>query len=146
MVTTNDPDHPTEALLCKGQILESIRMAPKYANFGRISAEVPRHEKKISLTRGDGGPLSLELGPIRTPGVEANLQEIEAGERYELLVALTGPFESERIRATLQLETGVPESPRVTIPVYATLADSRAPRRTSKPSPPGTKGAQSASP
>jgi len=146
MVATNDPDHPTETLLCKGRILEALQMVPKYANFGRISAEVPRHEKKISLTRGDGGPLSLELGPIRTPGVEASLKEVEAGERYELLVALTGPFESERIRATLQLETGVAESPRVTIPVYATLANSQATRRTSKSSSPQTKGAQSASP
>jgi len=146
MVTTNDPDHPTEALSCEGQVLEPLKMIPKYANFGQISAEVPRHEKKISLTRGDGGPLSLELDPIRTPGVEANLKEIEAGERYELLVALTGPFEAERIRATLQLETGVPESPRVTIPVYATLADSRALRRNSKSSSPWAKGAQSASP
>jgi len=133
-------------LSCKGQILEPLKMAPKYLNFGRISPDEAKHEKTVLLARGDGGPVSLKLDPIRTPGVEANIKEIEAGEKYELLVTLTGPFESERIQTNLQLETGVVESPRVTIPVYATLVDSRVPKKDLNSGPPRGKGAQSVNP
>ncbi len=117
-VSTNDPNHPKETLVCKGRILEALKITPKYIHFGRASPEAPT-QKTVSITRGDGGPLSPKLAPINTQGLEAKINEIKPGEHYELVATLTPPFTSTRIQATLQLETGVPQSPIATIPVHA---------------------------
>ena len=140
IVTTNDPDHPRETLVCKGQILEPLKMMPNNVNFGNISPQASTLQKTISLTRGDGGPLNPKLAPINTPGVEASIKEIEPGKRYELVVKLTPPFKSRRLAATLQLETGSAEAPTVTIPVYATIVPPRAPREDRAMGPPRPKG------
>ena len=146
IVTTNDPNHPREALLCKGQILEPLKMMPNHVNFGNVSHEASTLQKTISLTRGDGGPLNPKLAPINTPGVEASIKEIEPGERYELVVKLTPPLRSPRLAATLRLETGAAEAPAVTIPVYATIASPPAPKEDRTVGPPRPKGTPPDSP
>jgi len=82
-------------------------------------------EQTLTLTRGDGGPLAPKLEPVETPGIEAKLTEAERGERYELAVTLAKGAELERSRAVLTLQTGVAESPTVTIPVYVMLSGRR---------------------
>ena len=65
--------------------------------------------------------MNLKLQPVTIKGVEASLNELEPGERYELEVALKPPFASERIRTNLVLETGLDKAPTVKIPLYATV-------------------------
>ena len=132
--------------MCKGQILEPLKMTPNHVNFGNVSHEASSLQKTISLTRGDGGPLNPKLAPVNTPGIEASLKEIERGERYELTVKLTPPLKPPRLAATLQLETGAAKAPTVTIPVYATIASPSAPREDRTMGPPRPKGAPPQSP
>ena len=96
-------------------------MSERRINFGKVPSSGPAQHKTIVLTRGDGGPPKLKLKPIESPNVKAQIREVKAGERYELKVTLEPPFETERIRTVLTLETGVAEAPTATIPVYATI-------------------------
>jgi len=132
--------------VCKGQILEALKMMPNNVNFGNVSPEASSLQRTISLTRGDGGPLNPKLAPVNTQGVEASIKEIEPGERYELDVKLAPPFKQPRLGATLQLETGIAEAPTVTIPVYARITSPPAPREDLIVGPPRPKGAPPPSP
>jgi hypothetical protein len=140
VVTTNDPSHPKETLVCKGQVLEPFNITPKLVNFGLVSPAGPARQKTLSITRGDGDALKLKLLPIKAEAVAASLNEVEPGERYELVVSLNPPLAAQRIRASLQLETGVPQSPTATIPVYATIARRVGAEQHPKPPPSRSKG------
>ena len=121
VVSTNDPTHKQITLICKGQILEAVTMNPKRVSFGQISKKDPARTKKVVLTRGDGGPLSLKLLPIASENVKAELREVEPGERYELEVTLAPPFKSERVHTNVRLETGVPEAPTTSLAIHARI-------------------------
>lgn len=96
-------------------------MSERRINFGKVPSSGPAQHKTIVLTRGDGGPPKPKLKPIESPNVKAKIREVKAGERYELDVTLEPPFETERIRTVLTLETGVAQAPTATIQVYATI-------------------------
>lgn len=128
-VTTNDPEHPTENLLCNGQILEPVSLSTKRVNFGRVSRKDPAPPKTVTITRGDAGPLDLKLRPVESEGLAAQLREIEPGERYELEITLSPPLKSDRVRANVIVETGIEKAPTASIPVYASVV----PRLEAKP-------------
>ena len=116
-------------------MLVPVNTRPRAVNFGQVPRDGSVHRKKVTITRGDAGPLTPKLAPIEIQGVEAQLKEIEAGERYELEVTLTPPFKSDRLRGSLKLETGLADAPNVSIPLYGTIAPrvTATPRRFSVP-------------
>ena len=120
-VSTNDPEHATEYLTCKGTVKEAVRMNPKNLSFGRIPRKADPQTKKITLTRGDGGPLALKLLGKTPNNIEAKLHEIEPAQHYELEVTVNPPFASDRLSATLKLDTGVPEAPTASVRVFASV-------------------------
>ena len=120
-VSTNDPNAPTVKLTCAGKILEPLYMNPKVISFGRISRKDNPPPKTATITRGDGGPLKLKLKTLKTPGFKVELREIEAREKYELEVQIIPPFNSRRTRVNLEFDTGIPESPTVTLRAYASI-------------------------
>jgi hypothetical protein len=132
-VTTNDPKHAVEHLICMGTILEAVRITPKNLNFGRISRRSEVQTKKVVLTRGDGGPIKLKLLGDAPSSIEVKLTEIEPGERYELEATVRPTFASERVSANLRLETGVADAPAASVRVFATVTPriSLQPRRVS---------------
>lgn len=136
-VTTNDPAHAKQELVCKGQILEPILLKPKRINFGQISRTTPPAPKKILITPGDAEGFAPKLLPVDTPGLTAVLREVEPGKRFELEVAVQPPFTSNRLRANLKLQTGVSEAPIASIPVYASVSPRvhAMPRRVMIPNP-----------
>jgi hypothetical protein len=92
---------------------------PKLLNFGQVSRLQSIPPKKAILRRGDGGPISPKLKPFELSGVEADLKEIEPGERYELEVRLSQEFDGKLGRADLNIETGIPEAPVIKFQVFA---------------------------
>lgn len=103
-------------------MLVPINVRPRAVNFGQIPRDGSTRQKKVTITRGDAGPLNLKLAPIEAQGLTAQLKEIEPGERYELEVTLAPPFKSERVRANVRLETGLADAPDASVPVYGTIA------------------------
>lgn len=98
-------------------------MSPSRVNFGQIESSAESQRKTVKITRGDGGPLALELVPLEHANVQASLREIEPGERYELDIDLRPPWPKNRyVRADLKLKTGVSQASEESIRVYATIA------------------------
>ena len=120
-VTTNDPEHPSVDLTCVGQIRDAAKIEPKSINFGSVSRKSPPQHKKVIITRGDAGPLKLQLKPFSVSGFDVQLREIEPGERYELDVTMTLPLGTNRTRAEVELDTGVAEAPTISVPVFARM-------------------------
>lgn len=59
---------------------------------------------------------------IANKNVQAEVREIEPGEKYELTVTLLPPFGPKRVSVQLKLQTGVVEAPELTLPIYAIVA------------------------
>lgn len=121
-VTTNDPEHIKESLVCAGSVLAPFQMQPKSLNFGQVDRDSGTVRKIIKLTRGDGGPLAPELVPLEHKNIEASLREITPGEEYELDVAISPPWQGRTLSTNLTLKTGISESPEETIRLYARIA------------------------
>jgi hypothetical protein len=134
MVATNDPQHPQEKLVCKGKLLEPVRITPEFVNLGRLPADAPS-QSVVSIGRGDGPPIAPKVAPINTQGLSATIKEITPGERYDLVLTLTPPLRSGRFSNNIQLETGVPQAPNASVSVLGVVAPPRAAEPTTE-SPP----------
>jgi hypothetical protein len=98
-----------------------FKAAPRYATFRGFDDATTPLPAKITITRGDGGPLDLEIVKTGKAGIDAELREVEPGTRYELTVNLSPPQKTGRLRSWVRLKTGVKEMPQTTIPVWAEI-------------------------
>ena len=121
-MTTNDPKHQRETLVCKGRARVAYKTDPRLLNFGRLTRHDGPQHKTVRITAGDGGPLSLEVLPAKNPGVEAALRQVKAGEEYELEVTIKPPLPAGKLRERVKLKTGIARVPELAIPVHATIA------------------------
>jgi hypothetical protein len=108
-------------LTCKGHVLVPFKTMPRYANFRNIEPETLPMPQTVTIRRGDGGPLDLEIVRAGAKGIEAELREIKPGEHYELMVSVHPPQKPGRLRSWVRVKTGVEKVPESTIPVYATI-------------------------
>jgi hypothetical protein len=129
-VVTNDAKNPNPTLQCEGSVKVPFEMHPSMVSFSQVKRSDEAQRKTVKITRGDAGPLALELAPIAHKNIKAALREIEPGEKYELDVELVPPWPSRTVQAYLTLKTGVEQAPQEQIRVYARVA----PRLASSPS------------
>ena len=80
--------------------------------------------QKVTIQKGDGGPLKLEIVDVGREGIDAVLHEIVPGERYELIVGLAPPIKAGQLRSWVRVKTGVEEMKETTVPVYAKIPQS----------------------
>ena len=78
----------------------------------------------VRIKRGDAGPLKLEVVDGGKPGIEAYLEEIKAGEEYDLVVSLVPPMKPGQLRSWVRIKTGAADAPEKTVPVYAKIPES----------------------
>ncbi|MBU0617999.1 MAG: DUF1573 domain-containing protein, partial [Planctomycetes bacterium] len=121
-VTTNDAKNQSPTLACEGSVKVPFEMQPTAVNFSQIERGGEAQRKTVKITRGDAGPLALELAPVEHENIAATLREVEQGELYELDVELVPPWPNRAIQANLTVKTGVEEVPEEKIRVYARVA------------------------
>ena len=129
-MTTNDPEKPNVKLTCAGKVLVPFQTAPRTVNFGKLRRDAPAQTKTVTITRGDGGPLKLDVLPTSNKRVKTELREVEPGEKYALEVTIEPPWPNDRFRGRINIATGVPETPRSSIALYANIT----PRLVAQPS------------
>jgi hypothetical protein len=122
-VTTNDPEHESVSLHCKGHVYVPFTTEPSRVSFGRIKRDQKTHYQTVTLVRGDAGPIKPEIVPFKYLGLEAQMCEIEPGELYELEISVGPPYPNGRFRHILNLRTGVEEAPEATLMVYGTMLE-----------------------
>jgi len=120
-VTTNDPNHPNVTLVCKGKVLVPFNVKPRTLRFSKIKRSSPEQNRKATITRGDGGPLNLELVPVKGDNITASLREVEPGEEYELDVTIKPPWPEKKLRHSLTIKTGIADAPKADIVVYGEI-------------------------
>jgi hypothetical protein len=114
----------TVALQVRGELWESIQATPNSALFGNVPAsqgkEVPLVRK---LTVANNTETPVKLGDIRHshPAFAGELKEIVPGKQWELMVTLKMPQPTGVLSATLELDTGISDPPKLTIPCSAYL-------------------------
>jgi len=121
-IATNDPANQQVTLWCKGQVRGAFRDLDWIVAFDPIERTAGPQSKTIALHRGDGGPISPEVIPVKTEGVKTALREIKPGEHYELDVTLSPPWPNERINELITIKTGVAEMPEHSVHVTADVA------------------------
>jgi hypothetical protein len=121
-VVTNDAKNQNPTLVCEGSVKVPFEMQPTMVNFTQIERGAEAQRKTVKITRGDAGPLALELMPLEHENVKATLREVEQGELYELDVELVPPWPNRAIQAYLTVKTGVEEVPEEKIRVFARVA------------------------
>ena len=122
-VTTNDPNQPSDTLVCVGNVLVPFETAPRTVNFGRLKRSAEAQSKTVILTRGDGGPLHPVLQPSKNPNIKTDLREVEPGEKYALDVTIQPPWPNNpRLRDVIRIDTGIPQASQGTVTVYAQIA------------------------
>lgn len=90
-------------------------------NFGQIRRNTPAVTKKLLLSRGDGGPIAPKLGPIRQPGLQAEIRTIEEGAHYELTATFSPPWPNGRVNTSITIMTGVMQAPKERIRIVANV-------------------------
>jgi hypothetical protein len=123
-ITTNDPKQQKVGLKARGKILVPFKTSPRFITFRNIDPNSSPQPVVVKVTRGDGGPLDLEIERFGKQGIEAVLEEVKAGEEYHLIIGVSPPQKPGRLRSWIRLKTGVKEMPEKTIPIYAEIPQS----------------------
>lgn len=118
-ITTNDPRNPKTTLTCEGVIRGAFKGPAPRARFGKIDRDSGPQTKTLAIRRGDGGPITPEIGPIKGGNVTTALREITAGEHYELDVTVSPPWPNRRITTSFNVKTGVAKAPEEAVIVTA---------------------------
>ena len=123
-VYSNDPKHVKETLTGNVKVLVPFKTTPSVANFREIDDQTTPLPQTVTIKRGDGAPLKLEIVNAGQEGINTLLEEIEPGEHYELVIGLSPPMKPGRMRSWVKLKTGVEEVPETTVPVYGDIPNS----------------------
>lgn len=129
-VETNDRATPVAQLEGVAEVKSAVRLNPSTVNFGQFSRRAEAQTKTIELSRGDAGPIKPSVVSTGNPQFEAEIKEIEAGEKYELIVTAKPPWPNDMLRGTLVIDTGVTRSPKEQVTLFARIT----PRLTATPS------------
>lgn len=116
-VTTNDPAHAQVLIPVRGEVRPLYELKPAAVTFTDLDPDA-RQTLTIALENKFDRPLPLRLKEGQELGkFEAELKEIEAGQKYELIVSTRPPLGEGRHGTTVVLETGVADLPAVSVPV-----------------------------
>jgi hypothetical protein len=121
IATTNDRANPSLTLECVANVLSAMKFEPENVNFGSVKRDGGVQKTVVKITRGDAGPLKPKVLTTGNPQIEAELSEIEPGEKYELTVNAAPPWPEGMLRGAIQIETGVEQEPMKTVSVSATI-------------------------
>ncbi len=119
VVNTNDPKNDRAILTCKSRVLSPFKLEPRMLKFQRIKRSSEKATSEITIKRGDGDPIKPTVEGGLRAGLQAEIEEIAAGEEYKLKVTLTKPWPARELRTSLRLGTGITRVPHQNVTVYA---------------------------
>jgi hypothetical protein len=117
-IDSNDPDNPAFALHIQGQIADPIELEPRLLFFGRIPSQAAVTGTVMLAASG-----THRLGPVEAR-VESPVFAVEVGpvvsnKTVQLTVVSRPPLPEGLTRTALQIQTGNPKLPTMTITVSA---------------------------
>jgi hypothetical protein len=122
-VFTNAPKPEAMVTLkIEGEVWDPVAFEPQSVNFGRLTAESEGGTglfQRVTITNNMDSP--AELSDIRStsPLFQVEAKTLESGKKFELLVTVVSPLNPGNTNARLELATGLPETPNLSIPISA---------------------------
>lgn len=124
-VTTNIPDSTTPVTLTiQGEIWEPVGVAPRIVNFGQLNSETAREptlSRSVTVTNNLEEPAELTDVHCTNALFHVETKTVEPGKKYELIVTIADALRPGSNTGTIELSTGVAETPTLKIPVQASL-------------------------
>lgn len=99
-----------------------LNVTPKRLTFGTLMRRGPDVTKKVSIHRGDAGPIAPKVHPPRLSNLSAKVCEIEPGERYELEITVEEPRRPGPFSDVIKVETGIDEVSEMHVVVSGEIA------------------------
>jgi len=122
-VTTNVPGSTAPVRLeISGEIWEPVAYEPRIVAFGQINpktATQPTLEKRVTITNNLDEVAELTDVHCTNSVFDIKTTVVEPGKKFELLVTIAGPLQPGINIGTIQVATGISETPNLAIPVQA---------------------------
>jgi hypothetical protein len=100
-----------------------VRLQPSSVNFGTVINGKPVEPKTVEVLVTDAEPLRLGAPLSSHPAFTAQLEPVEEGRSYKLTVAFTPPPNQIVAQGELTLPLNHPRLPKLTLPLYARIAN-----------------------
>ena len=103
-----------------GEILGDVSVSPQRLFLGIVKpSEVPRKRVQLSQIRGD----HLEISSVQTGSqyVEAQVETLESGNRYEVQLSIASGAPEGDLTDTLIVRTNSKNQPEIKIPIYGVV-------------------------
>lgn len=119
-VHTNNSDMDVFKLPVSGYVRPVLAVTPQRADFGRRDLEEP-YEAALEIRNLGSAEVSLTAVASSVPGLESEIEEVEAGKIYMLRLTLTpamskGPFEGK-----IEIQTTSTLQPKVEVDLRGTV-------------------------
>ncbi len=103
-----------------GEILGDVAVSPKQIFLGLVKpSQVSKKRVQFSRIRGE----QLEISAVYTDSkyIDAKLETVEVGNRYEVLLSIASEAPEGDLTDTLTVRTNSKNQPKLTIPIYGVV-------------------------
>ena len=110
----------TSTIPISGEILGDVAFSPKQLFLGIVKpSQVSKRRVKLSSSRGE----YLEISAVRTDSkyIDAQLEIMEEGNRYEVLLVIAAEAPEGDLTDTLTVQTNSTNQPELKIPIYGVV-------------------------
>lgn len=122
-VYTNIPDKDgTVRLTIQGQVWQPVDAEPRFANFGRMTAEAAKSgslSRKIMVVNNMEEDADLTEPRTTNPAFKADVRAVEPGKKYEVTLSVVSELQVGSNRGKVEVATGIKEMPTLSVPFSA---------------------------
>ncbi len=125
-VHTNAPSpQAAVTLTLQADVWEPVAFEPRALNFGRLTSETAGSEglvQRLTITNNMDTVAAMTGIRSTNPLFQPDVQTLEPGKKFELTVRVVGTLKGGQNSGTIELATGVQETPNLSIPISAYVA------------------------
>lgn len=119
MVTTNDPENPTQLLEIRARVRRPFDIEPAITSFLPVEGEARSETKLVRLTSNDAALVTLEAPESTNPQFRPELREIVPGREFVLQITYDVSQPQLAPNALISIRTSHPEQPILRITALA---------------------------
>jgi hypothetical protein len=123
LVHTNVEGEGSQVTLhIKGEVWHPIQATPASASFGRLTQDMAKTttmERRLTIVNNTEASIELTGARCTNPSFKATSNVLEPGKRFELVISIVPPLANGPVTGSVEVDTTLADSPKVTIPVNA---------------------------
>jgi hypothetical protein len=120
VLETNHPQAPTVRVPVGGMVRPVLAVVPPVADFGKVNLASPKRAR-LEIRNFASEAISLTGVDSGLPSIEARIESIEEGRRYQLLVTLQPSLPKGDFSSILRVHTSSPKLPTLEVALKGTV-------------------------